>query len=153
MATRRGQQCKLCRFGVGVCQTGFRKVHMREDPECRLHGIAERMNVRAPQPLPVPQPLPAPTAAGGDATTSLQLLPAPTAPATAGGDANARSNSSPGGDSTYSTSRQPKTNGSPDKSQLAKRAATRTLKRGSHSAERTKQAMSSTNSASPSDTE
>ena len=38
---------------------------MREDPECRLHGIAERMNVRAPQPPPVPQPLPAPTAAGG----------------------------------------------------------------------------------------
>ena len=49
MAARRAQQCKLCRFGVAVCQTGFRKVHVQGDPECRLHGIAERMNVRAPQ--------------------------------------------------------------------------------------------------------
>ena len=36
-----------------------------------------------------------------------------------------------------------KANGSPDRSQLAKREATRTLKRGSHSAEKAKQAQAS----------
>ena len=25
--------------GGGVCQTGFRKAHVREDPPCRLHGV------------------------------------------------------------------------------------------------------------------
>ena len=118
---------------MGVCQTGFRKVHVREDPECRLHGIAERMNVRVPQPQPVPQPLPAPTVAGGGMQphpcNCLQLQQQrremQTHPLTT------RPSSSPGGDSTYSTNRQPKTNGSPDRSQLANREAPRTLKRGS----------------------
>ena len=78
----KGQQCKLSRFGRGVCQTECRKVHVREDPECRLHGIAGRMNVRAPQPHPA-QPPPAPIAARRDATTPLQPPPATTA---AGGE-------------------------------------------------------------------
>ena len=43
----------------------------------------------------------------------------------------ARPSSPPGGDSTYFMNRQRKTNGSPDRSQPAKKEATRTLKRGS----------------------
>ena len=35
MAARRGQECKLCRYGGGVCQRGFRQVHIREDPQRR----------------------------------------------------------------------------------------------------------------------
>ena len=84
MAARRGQQCKLCRFGGGVCQTVFRKVHVREDPECRLHGVTGRMNIRAPQPQLVPQP--PPTAVGGDAAATP---PPPSAPTAAGRSAEA----------------------------------------------------------------
>ena len=84
MAACRGQQCKLCRFGGGVCQTGFRKVHVREDPECRLHGVTGRMNIRAPQPQLVPQP--PPTAVEGNAAATP---PPPSAPTAAGRTAEA----------------------------------------------------------------
>ena len=53
-------------------------VHVREDPECRLHGVTGRMNIRAPQPQLVPQP--PPTAVGGDAVATPPPPSAPTAP-------------------------------------------------------------------------
>ena len=37
-----GKVCKLCRFALGICQTGFRKIHERSDPQCRLHGVEGR---------------------------------------------------------------------------------------------------------------
>ena len=57
---------------------------MREDPECRLHGVTGRMNIRAPQPQLVPQP--PPTAVGGDAAATP---PPPSAPTAAGRSAEA----------------------------------------------------------------
>ena len=35
-------ECKLCKFGDGVCVQGFRKQHERKDPNCRLHGVTDR---------------------------------------------------------------------------------------------------------------
>ena len=42
MAGPEGRVCKLCRFALGICQTGYRKVHERADPQCRLHGVEGR---------------------------------------------------------------------------------------------------------------
>ena len=36
------KECKLCKFGDGVCVQGFRKQHERTDPNCRLHGVTDR---------------------------------------------------------------------------------------------------------------
>ena len=41
-----------------MCQLGFRKTHVREDPECRLHGQLGRCSGPAQPFLPVP-PIPA----------------------------------------------------------------------------------------------
>ena len=58
MAAKRGLECKICRCGWGVCQPGFRKTHVREDPECRLHGQLGRCTRPAQPLLPAP-PTPA----------------------------------------------------------------------------------------------
>ena len=58
MAAKRGLECKICRYGGGVCQPGFRKTHVREDPECRLHGQLGRCTRPAQPLLPAP-PMPA----------------------------------------------------------------------------------------------
>ena len=55
------RQCKVCRYGGGICQPGFKKVHVRDDPQCRLHGATGRMNQR----LTVPYQPPSPTPSGG----------------------------------------------------------------------------------------
>ena len=43
------KECKLCKFGDGVCTQGFRKQHERTDPNCRLHGVTDRGNSRPRQ--------------------------------------------------------------------------------------------------------
>ena len=43
------KECKLCKFGDGVCVQGFRKQHERTDPNCRLHGVTDRGNSRPRQ--------------------------------------------------------------------------------------------------------
>ena len=43
------KECKLCKFGDGVCIQGFRKQHERADPNCRLHGVTDRGNSRPRQ--------------------------------------------------------------------------------------------------------
>ena len=84
MAARRGQQCKLCRFGGASVRLFSERFTCGEDPECRLHGVTGRMNIRAPQPQLAPQP--PPTAVGGDAAATP---PAPSAPTAAGRSAEA----------------------------------------------------------------
>ena len=36
---------KLCRYGDGKCTVGLRKIHVREDPHCRLHGVTSQANM------------------------------------------------------------------------------------------------------------
>ena len=36
-----GKECRLCRYAGGTCAPGFRKVHVRTDPACRLHEVTE----------------------------------------------------------------------------------------------------------------
>ena len=136
----------------GVCQTGFRKVHVREDPECRLHGVTGRMNIRAPQPQLVPQP--PPTAVG----EMQPLLHHRLRLRQQRGEVQrhrltARLTSSRKYGSTYFTNRQPRTGGSPDKLQHARRGTTLTTRRGKSSAERMRQARSPTSNAFASATE
>ena len=38
-------RCKLCRYGDGKCTVGLRKIHVREDPQCRLHGVTSQANM------------------------------------------------------------------------------------------------------------
>ena len=38
-------RCKLCRYGDGKCTVGLRKIHIREDPQCRLHGVTSQANM------------------------------------------------------------------------------------------------------------
>ena len=52
------RQCKVCRYGGGICQPGFKKVHVRDDPQCRLHGVTGRMNHRLTAPYQPPLPTP-----------------------------------------------------------------------------------------------
>ena len=40
-----GARCRLCRYSDGTCTVGLRKVHDRQDPQCRLHGVTSRGNV------------------------------------------------------------------------------------------------------------
>ena len=40
-----GARCKLCRCGGGTCTVGLRKVHVRQDPQCRQHGVTSKSNV------------------------------------------------------------------------------------------------------------
>ena len=58
MATRGGRECKLCRYGGGFCQPGFKKTHVRDDPQCRLHGVTQRTGTRLMQPYTPPQQTP-----------------------------------------------------------------------------------------------
>ena len=41
--TSSDRQCRLCREAGGICTPGYRKMHVRQDPACRLHGIKENM--------------------------------------------------------------------------------------------------------------
>ena len=38
-------RCKLCRYGDGKCTIGLRKIHVRGDPQCRLHGVTSQANM------------------------------------------------------------------------------------------------------------
>ena len=83
MAVKGGVQCKLRRYGEGICQQGFRKVHVREDPECRLHGQVGMCNRPGPGlPPRVPEPSPTPTTAANPPEVTLDHK---TAFVTAGG--------------------------------------------------------------------
>ena len=107
MAGKGGVQCKLCRYGGGgICQQGFRKVHVREDPQCRLHGQVGVCNSPAPG-LPPRGPEPSPTL-----TTAV---------------------SPPG--CTYSTTLKPLTNGLPKGWNFAMKGVTWTPRRGRSSVE------------------
>ena len=75
------RQCKVCRYGGGICQPGFKKVHVRDDPQCRLHGVTGRMNQR----LTVPYQPPSPTPSGGMAQRAETPLDQKTAFRTQGG--------------------------------------------------------------------
>ena len=45
------KECRICRYGGGICQSGFKKVHVRDDPHCRFHGVTGG-NARPKQPHP-----------------------------------------------------------------------------------------------------
>ena len=45
------KECWICRYGGGICQSGFKKVHVRDDPHCRFHGMTGG-NARPKQPHP-----------------------------------------------------------------------------------------------------
>ena len=38
-------RCRLCRYGDGKCTVGLRKIHVRGDPQCRLHGVTLQANM------------------------------------------------------------------------------------------------------------
>ena len=71
MATTGGEECRLCRYGGGLCQPGFRKVHVRGDPQCRLHGVTQRMTSRLVQPYTPPQQTPPVSTAAPSTGTPL----------------------------------------------------------------------------------
>ena len=68
-------------MGGGIRQPGFKKVHVRDDPQCRLHGATGRMNQR----LTVPYQPPSPTPSGGMAQRAETPLDQKTAFRTQGG--------------------------------------------------------------------
>ena len=75
---RMDKQCKLRRYGGGVCATGYRKAHQRSDPECRLHGSTKKGSgpVRSRSPKMNPQSE-EPSPVGGDNYYTSAFLDVP----------------------------------------------------------------------------
>ena len=76
------KRCRVCRYGGGVCKTGYRQAHEKADPECRLHGSTAKGNtpmppMRSRSPTTTPQSGEPPETGGRTAAASAPPPPRP----------------------------------------------------------------------------